>query len=57
MELFTEIEFDVKEFDKILKVISRLTQEGWELYHTIEYTDVIQKIIVAKRFKLKRYIN
>lgn len=31
MELFTEIEFDVKEFDKILKVISRLTQEGWGL--------------------------
>ena len=59
MELFTEIEFKSTEFDKIDKVLYFLTEEGWEIIDTIEFSITKpnqQKDITAKKYKFKRII-
>lgn len=59
MELFTEIEFKVSEFGKIDNVIYLLTNEGWELIDTREFSIIRQnkpKEITAKKYKFRRTI-
>lgn len=59
MELFIEIEFKVSEFDKIEKVLYFLTNEGWEIIDTREFS-IIQpnkpKKVTAKKYKFRRTI-
>ena len=59
MELFTEIEFKVSEFDKIDKVLYFLTNEGWEIMDTREFSITRPnkpKEITAKKYKFRRTI-
>lgn len=55
MEIFTEIRFEVSEFDKIDKVLYVLTNEGWEIEETKEYSlkrPNQPKQITSKKYKL-----
>lgn len=59
MELFTEIEFKVTEFDKIDKVLYFLTNEGWEIINTKEFSITRPnkpKEITARKYKFRRTI-
>ena len=59
MELFTEIEFKVVEFDKIDKVLYFLTNEGWEIICTKEFSITRPnkpKEVTAKKYKFRRTI-
>ena len=59
MEIFTEIRFEVSEFDKIDKVLYVLTNEGWEIEETKEYSlkrPNQPKQVTSKKYKLKRKI-
>ena len=56
MELFTEIEFSVTEFDKIDSVIKTLTKEGWKMIHSKEFFTKSKKLI-AKKYKFSRIIK
>jgi hypothetical protein len=59
MELFTEIEFNKDEFDKIDKVLHYLTNEDWVIIDTIEYSITrpnSKKEITAKKYKFRRVI-
>ncbi len=59
MELFTEIEFKVSEFYEIDKVLYFLTNEGWEIIDTREFSITRTnkpKEITAKKYKLRRII-
>lgn len=61
MELFTEIEFNETEFDKMDEVLFKLGNEGWKLINTNESTklkhwaDPSPKVI-AKKFFFTRKI-
>ena len=61
MELFTEVEFDKNEFDKINNVLLTLEEDGWEEYHKEKFykekkhqTD--EAILVAIKYKFIRHI-
>jgi hypothetical protein len=59
MELFTEVEFNHDELDKVFKVMHFLTKEGWEVVNTVEnlVTKPGQdKEIKAIKYKLRREI-
>lgn len=59
MELFIEIEFNVSEFDRIDKVLYFLTNEGWEIIDTREFSIIRPnkpKEITAKKYKFRRII-
>lgn len=58
MELFTEVEFKVSEFDKIDKVLYFLTNEGWEIIDTREFSIIRNKSkeVTAKKYKFRRTI-
>ena len=59
MELFTEIEFNVSEFDKIDKVLYHLTNEGWKVIDEREFSIKYPnkpKEIKAKKYKFTRVI-
>lgn len=61
MELFTEIEFNNKEFDKIEKVLSTLINEGWVNYHseinTIKsYNNIIEIKTISEKYYFKRIL-
>lgn len=56
MELFTEVEFKASEFDKIDKVLYFLTNEGWEIIDTREFSITRPKEVTAKKYKFRRTI-
>jgi len=59
MELFTEIEFNDEELEKVFKVMNSLTEEGWEIISTVEYSITKSgqdKDIKAVKYKLRREI-
>ena len=59
MELFTEIEFNDEELEKVHKVMNSLTKEGWEIINTVEYPITKSgqdKDIKAVKYKLRREI-
>jgi hypothetical protein len=59
MELFTEIEFNDEELEKVFKVMNSLTKEGWEIINTVEYPITKSgqdKDIKAVKYKLRREI-
>lgn len=59
MELFTEVEFKVSEFDEIDKVLYFLSNEGWEIINTNEFSIIRPnkpKEITAKKYKFRRVI-
>ncbi len=59
MELFTDIEFKLIEFDKIDKILFFLTNEGWKIIDTQEFSITRPdkpKEIVAKKYKFRRII-
>jgi len=54
MELFTEVEFNENEFDKIDEVRFKLGEEGWEEINKNEYTVIRpNKDVVLKSVKYK----
>jgi hypothetical protein len=59
MELFTNIEFKVSEFDKIDKILYVLTSEGWEIIDTKVFSITRPnkpKEITGKLYNFKRII-
>jgi hypothetical protein len=59
MELFTEIEFKVSEFDKIDKVLYILTNEDWEIIDVKEFSIIRPnkpKEVTSKKYKFRRTI-
>lgn len=59
MELFTEIEFRVDEFDKVDKVLHFLTNEGWEIIDKTDYSIKAQnkpKELKSRKYKFRRVI-
>jgi hypothetical protein len=59
MELFTEVEFKISEFDKIDNVLYHLTDEGWDIIDTNEFSITKPnepKEVLAKKYKFRRVI-
>lgn len=59
MELFTEVEFKVSEFDKIDNVLHHLSDEGWVIIDTKEFSITHPgkpKEVLATKYKFRRTI-
>lgn len=59
MEIYTEFEFNSKEFDNVDEVLRQLKNEGWEEYNFKDFYRIKLKTgrtLVAVKYWLKRII-